>query len=40
MPMKRHKKRFSITLNLSSFREPKPGLEPGTYALRMRCSTN
>ena len=20
--------------------EPIPGLEPGTYALRMRCSTN
>ena len=20
--------------------EPLPGLEPGTYALRMRCSTN
>ncbi len=20
--------------------EPNPGLEPGTYALRMRCSTN
>ncbi len=23
-----------------SFREPKAGLEPATYALRMRCSTN
>ena len=22
------------------FFEPLPGLEPGTYALRMRCSTN
>lgn len=21
-------------------KEPIPGLEPGTYALRMRCSTN
>lgn len=20
--------------------EPKPGLEPGTYSLRMNCSTN
>ena len=25
---------------LSSSSEPIPGLEPGTYALRMRCSTN
>ena len=24
----------------SLFKEPIPGLEPGTYALRMRCSTN
>ena len=24
----------------NSAMEPIPGLEPGTYALRMRCSTN
>ena len=30
-------RRFCIPYIL---REPIPGLEPGTYALRMRCSTN
>lgn len=29
-----------IPLILTPEMEPIPGLEPGTYALRMRCSTN
>ena len=28
------------TFSLFALFEPLPGLEPGTYALRMRCSTN
>jgi hypothetical protein len=27
-------------MKLLFFEEPKPGLEPGTYSLRMNCSTN
>ena len=31
---------FESVLDSVIRKEPIPGLEPGTYALRMRCSTN
>ena len=35
-----HKKDVNATSLTSLNFEPKPGLEPGTYSLRMNCSTN
>ena len=35
-----HKKEVNETSFTSLNFEPKPGLEPGTYSLRMNCSTN
>ena len=34
------KKNISIRYVLSNSFEPKAGLEPATYSLRMNCSTN
>lgn len=31
---------FNISNKFLLYDEPKPGLEPGTYSLRMNCSTN
>ena len=36
----RKEKALIKLLIISAFDEPKPGLEPGTYSLRMNCSTN
>ncbi len=30
----------AIRVRIAGISEPKPGLEPGTYSLRMNCSTN
>lgn len=38
--MKGKKKELKCLIYSSFLFEPKAGLEPATYALRMRCSTN